>query len=121
MLTNQYTSQLRDPTARDDVLSAVLGNVGTLIAMRVGTEDASLLVKQFAPTFGESDLTTLPNWHAYVNLLVEGQRVRPFSMRTMRDPVVPNSKMSEGLRERSAYRFGCDRAIVESEITARWA
>jgi hypothetical protein len=119
VLTNQYTSQLRRESARDDMLSAVLGNVGTLISMRVGSEDAPLLEKQFAPTFSEADLTSLPNWHAYVNLLVEGRRVRPFSMRTVKDPAAPDANLGQALRRLSALKFGRDSFLVEQEIRAR--
>jgi hypothetical protein len=121
VLTNQYTGQLRDRRLPDDVLGAVLGNVGTLIAMRVGIEDAPLLAKHFAPVFEESDLSTLPNWHAYVSLLVDGQRQRPFSMRTVPDAQAPHPKLAKAIRDLSRLKFGRARSLVEEEILERWA
>jgi type IV secretory pathway TraG/TraD family ATPase VirD4 len=77
ILANQYLSQL-SPEIRD----AVLGNVGTLIAFRVGAADAPLLAREFAPVFGAEDLLSLPNRSIYLKLLVDGVVSRPFSAET---------------------------------------
>lgn len=120
VLTNQYMSQLRGELASESVLSAVFGNVGTLIAMRVGAEDATDLEQQFAPTFLASDLQSIPNWHAYVNLLVEGQRMRPFSIRTVKDGVTPSKDLADALKQLCRRKFGKRRSSIEREIAARW-
>jgi len=79
ILANQYLGQL-SPEVRD----AVLGNVGTLIAFRVGAADAPLLAREFAPVFGAEDLLSLPNRSIYLKLLVDGVVSRPFSAETAR-------------------------------------
>jgi type IV secretory pathway TraG/TraD family ATPase VirD4 len=79
ILAHQYLSQL-DPQVRD----AVLGNTGTIITFRLGAEDAQTLAKEFEPEFSALDLTTLPNYHIYLKLMVEGEVTRPFSARTLR-------------------------------------
>lgn len=43
-LAHQFTSQLRE-----EVLAAILGNVGTLVCFRVGITDAELLAPEFHP------------------------------------------------------------------------
>jgi len=78
ILANQYLGQL-SPEIRD----AVLGNVGTLIAFRVGAADAPLLAREFAPVFGAEDLLSLPNRSIYLKLLVDGVVSRPFSAETI--------------------------------------
>jgi hypothetical protein len=78
VLANQHLSQL-DPGIRD----AVFGNVGSLISFRVGAEDGSYLAKEFAPTFATEDLISLPNYHVYLRLLVDGEATRPFSATTL--------------------------------------
>lgn len=77
-LAHQHFHQL-DP----DIRHAVLGNAGTLIAFRVGAEDAPLLASEFQPTFGVEDLINLPNRHFYLKLMIDGSPSRPFSARTM--------------------------------------
>jgi hypothetical protein len=62
-----------------EVRHAVLGNAATVIVFRVGVEDASLLGREFAPTFGPQDLMNLPNRSFYVRLMIDGAPSRPFS------------------------------------------
>lgn len=60
-MAHQYVQQIPDK-----VLRAVFGNVGTIMALRVGAVDTQILEPLFAPTFGHRDLTCLPNYRAYV-------------------------------------------------------
>jgi hypothetical protein len=76
-LAHQHFHQLAP-----DIRHAVLGNAGTLIAFRVGAEDASHLAREFQPTFGVEDLINLPNRHFYLMLMIDGTPSRPFSART---------------------------------------
>lgn len=78
VLANQHISQL-DPAIRD----AVFGNAGSLIAFRVGGADATFLAREFAPTFSAEDLISLPRYHAYIRLLIDGEVTRPFSAVTL--------------------------------------
>lgn len=78
ILANQHLEQL-EPAIRH----AVLGNAGTLISFRVGSEDARLLAQEFQPTFGVEDLINLPNRHFYIRLMIEGAPSQPFSARTL--------------------------------------
>ncbi|KKQ04505.1 MAG: hypothetical protein US15_C0053G0002 [Candidatus Moranbacteria bacterium GW2011_GWF1_36_4] len=66
-LAHQYISQLvidGNATVRD----AVFGNVGTIIAFRVGAEDAEQLEKEFEPVFMANDIINLPKYHVYLKL-----------------------------------------------------
>src|SRR3989441_411433 len=78
VLAHQYMEQL-DETLR----GAILGNVGTTIAFRVGMSDAEVLEKEFYPEFAASDLVNLPNYHIYLRLMIDGVVSKPFSAQTM--------------------------------------
>lgn len=78
VLANQYLGQL-DPRVRD----AVIANAGTLIAFRLGARDARFLAPEFAPIFEPEDLLSLPNYHIYLRLMINGEPSRPFSARTL--------------------------------------
>jgi len=78
VLASQYLD-----TVSLDVRKAVLGNVGTLIAFRVGPEDAGLLAREFQPVFGVEDLLSLPHRHFYLKLMIDGTPSRPFSAETL--------------------------------------
>lgn len=77
-LAHQYLDQLEQ-----DVRHAILGNAGTIIAFRVGPEDAAYLQKEFAPVFQMLDLLTLPNFHIYLKLMIDGTPSKPFSATTL--------------------------------------
>ncbi len=77
-LAHQYLHQLEE-----DVRHATLGNAGTIIAFRVGPEDAAFLGKEFAPAFHAEDLLSLPNFHIYLKLMIDGMPSRPFSATTL--------------------------------------
>lgn len=77
-LAHQYLHQLDE-----EVRHAILGNAGTLIAFRVGPEDAAFLGKEFAPVFSPQDLLGLPNFDLCIKLMIDGTPSRPFSATTL--------------------------------------
>lgn len=77
-LAHQYVDQLSEP-----MQAAVFGNVGTIIAFRVGASEASVLAREFYPLLRDEDLLSLPNYQMYVRLLVDGKPVDPFSAETL--------------------------------------
>ena len=78
-VAHQYLHQL-DPEVRH----AVLGNAGTIFSFRVGAEDAPYLVKEFAERFDTIDFLQLPNYRAYLKLMIDGAPSEPFSVMTVR-------------------------------------
>jgi type IV secretory pathway TraG/TraD family ATPase VirD4 len=86
-LAHQHVSQV-DPR----IFDAVLGNAGTVIAFRVGAQDAPIIGLQLGD-ITSLDLTRLPNHRAYVQLMVAGQKSRVFSMQTW--PPAIGSKYSD--------------------------
>ena len=65
------------------VLAAILGNVGTLVVFRVGAKDATVLEREFIPTFTKDDLISLPYHHVYVRMMVDGKPAKPFSAKVL--------------------------------------
>ncbi len=66
-----------------NVFEAIVGNVGSMLAFRVGAIDAPTIAAQM-PGVTTSDLISLPNHHAYAQFMVQGEKSKPFSMRTCR-------------------------------------
>jgi len=64
------------------VFEAIMGNVGSQIVFRVGAQDAPTLQRQMH-TVAINDLINLPNYRSYVQLMVDGQKTKPFSARMM--------------------------------------
>jgi hypothetical protein len=78
VLAHQHLHQLEP-----DVRHAVLGNVGTFIAFRLGAEDAALVSRELVPAFLDEDLVNLPNHHIYLRLMIDGGPSPAFSARTI--------------------------------------
>jgi hypothetical protein len=77
-LAHQYLEQLDERLQQ-----ALLGNVGTLVAFRVGTRDAKVLAEEFFPEFSMEDLVSLPRGHIYLRLMIDGVVSRGFSAVTL--------------------------------------
>ncbi|MBI3573126.1 MAG: type IV secretory system conjugative DNA transfer family protein [Candidatus Kerfeldbacteria bacterium] len=116
-MAHQYMGQLvqnNDSRVRD----AVLGNVGTMIAFRIGVEDAEILEKQFAPTFSAYDLVNQEQYTAYIRLMIDNTVAPPFHLQTF-PPGQGNPEVAKAIIDFSRLRYGKDRRVVEAEILAR--
>ncbi len=113
-VAHQFMAQLED-----DIRDAVIGNVGTKIAMRVGTTDAEFLEKQFSPEFTAKDLEQLPNRTGVAAMLVNGVPAKPFTIETLQLPEFDHSSIDE-LKERSYARYGTPREVVEADIRRKF-
>jgi predicted amino acid-binding ACT domain protein len=78
ILANQFLHQLDS-----EVRASVLGNVGTIIAFRLGITDARLMEKEFYPIFKATDFTSLANYSIYLKLMIDGKPSVPFSADTI--------------------------------------
>lgn len=112
-IAHQYIAQLKD-----NIREAVFGNVGNLIAMRVGPPDAEVLVKHFGLVFNERDLISIENLNAYIKILVNGQPTEPFNIKfTWAEG--GSSEVRDQMKELSRLKFGRDLQEVENEIVSR--
>jgi hypothetical protein len=78
IVAHQYIAQLSDGT-NTTVRDAVFGNVGTIVACRVGAADAEFLEQEFAPEFTQEDLVNLPKYKIYLKLMIDGVTSNSFS------------------------------------------
>ena len=76
IIAHQFIKQLQD-----DIKNAVFGNVGSILAFRVGADDAEYLENQFKPQLSQSDLINIDNLNANVKLLINGKTSKPFNMK----------------------------------------
>jgi hypothetical protein len=117
IVANQFTTQLTE-----EVRDAVFGNIGTIVAFRVGQdEDAEALAKRMRPAFDTSDLLRMPNYNAAVRTLIGGVPTQPFSMATLPPLGNPNQRLAEALKQLSAAKYGRPKSTVEKEIFERLA
>jgi hypothetical protein len=112
-LSHQYIDQVR-PEIRD----AVFGNVGSMVAFRVGQGDAELLEREFGKAYPARRFVDLHNHEVCVRLLKDGQHGDPFVAKTL-----PAWGGWQGRRDtiirRSREKYGVTRKIIENRIR-RW-
>jgi len=113
ILAHQYMAQLTDP-----IRESVFGNVGSMVAFRVGTTDTDVLLKQFSPVFDANDLINIENKHAHAKLLLGGEPSKPFSFKTVSMRGGAHDLKTE-LKELSRLSYGRDIAVVEQDILKR--
>ncbi len=118
IVANQFIGQMEE-----EVKNAVFGNVGTVVAFRVGVTDANYLQHEFQPTFNESDLINIDRFNAYTKTIVHNEPVKPFSMDLTKDmakvQVQRNPQVAAAIVQLSRLKYGRSRELVEAEIAQR--
>jgi len=112
-LSHQYVDQLR-PEIRD----AVFGNVGSIVAFRVGHRDAKVLEQAFGETYRANQLTSLANHEVCAKLLADGQDYEPFLGKTL-PPIGERHGRRETIVCRSREKYATSRQTIEDKIR-RW-
>ncbi|MBD3247689.1 type IV secretion system DNA-binding domain-containing protein [Candidatus Falkowbacteria bacterium] len=119
-IAHQYLGQLSQSGQDTGIKDAVFGNVGSWVLLKIGSEDAEVLEKEFSPTFNQYDLINIEAHTAYAKLLIDGTASKPFSMKTVWPiPGVEREGVSEKVRNLSRLKYGQDRSLIEAEITKR--
>lgn len=110
-ITHQYIEQMAE-----EVRAAVFGNVGTMITFRVGSYDAEVLEKEFAPVFTAEDIVNLGFVQIYLKLMIDGVASQPFSATTLPPfPKPENSFRNEALNL-SRQTYAQTKSEVEKAI-----
>ncbi len=113
VLSHQYVDQLPLP-----IRQAVFGNVGTLIAFRIGHTDAEVMEAEFGKAFPASVLADLDRYEAVVKLLEDGTNLTPFRAK-MLAPLENRVGRKDKLIARSRERFAILRATIDGKLK-RW-
>ncbi|MCK4918276.1 MAG: type IV secretion system DNA-binding domain-containing protein [Candidatus Pacebacteria bacterium] len=110
-IAHQYVEQMPDV-----VRAAVFGNVGTMIAFRVGATDAEQLEKEFTPEFTAEDLVNLGFAQIYLRLMIDGIGSTPFSAKTLPPITKPEFSYETEVIESSRKNFTRKKEDVEIKI-----
>ena len=112
-LSHQYIDQLPLP-----VRQAVFGNVGTLLAFRVGATDADVLRNEFGREFEAQQFVDLDRFEVLARVLQDGAHPTPLRGRTL-EPMASCVGRKEKLVAHSRLRFATPRGVVEEKLQ-RW-
>lgn len=111
ILAHQYLEQLPET-----VRSSIFGNVGTIVAFRIGAEDAEFMEQEFAPEFSANDLLNLPKFNFYIKLMIDGTASRAFSATNLPPPPMPTLIHRKEIIRVSQDRYATPRQEVEQTI-----
>lgn len=99
-LANQYIEQLEE-----EVVHAILRNVGTLMSFVVGARDAYVLTREFAEIYSENDLVSLGKFEIVMKLCIDNMTSAPFPAKTLPLPSLKNENTEKIIRL-SKEKFG---------------
>jgi hypothetical protein len=99
-LANQYIEQIDE-----DVMTAIFGNVGTLISFVVGARDAEFLTKEFSGLYTQNDLVALGKFETVLKMSINEMTSSPFPAKTLPLPSVKNEN-SEKIIRLSKEKYG---------------
>ncbi len=110
-VANQFIQQMEE-TIRD----AVFGNMGSIVAFRVGPLDAEFMERVFAPVFTQEDLQNIAFGQYYLTLQIDNMGSKPFSAQGL-PPIPPlMTSMRQQVIEASRKNFATSREKVENSI-----
>lgn len=112
-LSHQYTAQVR-PAIRD----AVFGNVGSMVAFRVGQNDAEMLENEYSREYSARQFVDLENHQVCAKVLENGRHGNSFIARTLPVWGVRHGH-SDRIVKRSREKYGLRRKTIEGRIK-RW-
>jgi len=115
-MANQYIAQMPD-----EVRDAVFGNVGTILAMQIGFDDAEYMSQQYGEEVLPADLVSLSKYTAYTRLLIDGMPSKTFSLDTLPPPELEFEEgRADRIRKVVRERYTKNRELVEDKIK-RWS
>jgi hypothetical protein len=110
-IAHQYIAQVPEL-----IQDAIFGNVGSIVAFRVGAEDAERLARELTE-YSPATLRSLPRGMVCARLLQSGEIGQPF-LGQISAPVPHGRGRDTNIRLQSRQRYARDRAIVEANISA---
>ena len=113
-VANQYIAQMSQ-----EVKDAVFGNVGSIIAFRMGADDARGMMRYFEPKFEEYDLVHMHNRHFVISMTIEGEKVPAFSAISLNLPPRQHD-YSAHIVDRSRAQYAVSRDFVERYVRERY-
>lgn len=80
-LANQYITQIDE-----DVMAAILGNIGTITCFNVGAKDSEILYREFGSTMVPEDLTTLDRHQMIMRMMIDNVTCPAFTYHSLSLP-----------------------------------
>lgn len=116
VLAHQYISQLTE-TGNERIKNAIFGNVGSIIAFRVGAEDGYKLEREFEPVFTSQQLISLSKTQIALKMSIDGKVAQPFQASTIPPLFEDINQAFSFVITNSRRMFTLPRDTVETDIS----
>ncbi|MDL2363160.1 MAG: DUF87 domain-containing protein [Patescibacteria group bacterium] len=113
-VANQYIAQMSV-----EVKDAVFGNVGSMIAFRMGADDATSMLRYFEPNFEQYDLVHMNNRNIVINMTINGEKTPAFSAVTLNLPQ-QNLDETAAIIDNSRKLYSLHKTEVEGYVSRRY-
>lgn len=112
-VANQYIAQMTQ-----EVRDAVFGNVGSMVAFRMGADDARIMQRYFEPKFEEYDLVHMHNRNFVISLTIAGEKAQAFSATSLNLPPIDDmsQKQYQAIVEHSRQKYAKELSQVETYV-----
>ncbi len=121
VIAHQFIGQLTGSGGDTKIRDSIFGNVGSMFAFRVGSDDAEFLEKEFAPVFSAYDLVNVEAFTCNAKILIDNTASRPFNFKPKYYPGKPGTELVQLMRELSRRKYGVPRTMVEAALAAKRA
>ncbi len=119
-LANQHLAQIDVGRGAGNLSAAVLANVGTILAMRLGAADAEALKGVLGQKLSARTLQNMPDYHVAARLIQDGRPAAPFVFQTLAPGERPVDRaVQETIRRAYDCEYTRSTESVEREIAAR--
>lgn len=118
-LANQNLAQLTINNSKQSILDSVMGNVGSLMMLRLGAIDSERMAVYTKPEFIAQDLQELPDFTAVGRLIMNNSPVKPFAFKTRPLVQSPERAPIEEIIIHSRKRYTVQTIKVEKGIVER--
>ena len=112
VVANQYVSQVEEW-----MRNAIFWNIGSIITFNLWPNDAPYLASQFKWKLTSDDIISLPNWHFYTKLMINGVTSDPFSAQTIVNESSPDPEKVERIYSLSRQKYAKTKSQVQEEIS----
>ncbi len=123
-MAHQYLAQLETGGGSSkkgvNLKDAIFGNVGSIMAYKIGAQDAEYMAKEMAPVFSDQDLINVDKYKAVMKLSIDTQPSKPFSIIPL-NPYTEqgDSEAAEAYKQLSRLKYGRDKEYIEREVFRR--
>lgn len=121
IIAHQFIGQLTGSGGDTKIRDSIFGNVGSMFAFRVGSDDAEFLEKEFAPVFSAYDLVNVEAFTCNAKILIDNTASRPFNFGPKFYGSNTQTELVTLIRELSRRKYGVPRTMVEAALAAKRA